>query len=47
MEFEWDPQKNEINLANHGLDFADTPNIFRLPLRISLDDRDNYGEDRW
>jgi uncharacterized protein len=47
MKFEWDPQKNEINLSNHGLDFADTPSIFRLPLRISLDRRDNYGEDRW
>ena len=47
MKFEWDPQKNETNLVNHGLDFEDTPSIFRLPLRISLDRRDDYGEDRF
>ena len=47
MRFEWDPQKNDTNLANHGLDFEDAPSIFRLPLRISLDQRDDYGEDRF
>jgi uncharacterized protein len=47
MKFEWDPQKNQANIAKHGLDFADAPKIFRLPLRISLDGRQNYGEDRW
>jgi len=47
MEFEWDQQKNQANIAKHDLDFADAPSIFRLPLRISLDERQNYGEDRW
>ncbi|MHC5725701.1 MAG: BrnT family toxin [Nostoc sp.] len=28
------------------MDFADAYRIFRLPLRISLDDRQDYGEDR-
>jgi uncharacterized protein len=23
------------------------PRLFRLPLRIALDDRQDYGEDRW
>lgn len=47
MKFEWDQQKNQTNLAKHHLDFADTPRVFRLPLRISLDERQDYGEDRW
>ena len=29
------------------MDFADAPRIFKLPLRISLDEREDYGEDRW
>ncbi len=47
MEFEWDQQKNQANIAKHGLDFADAPRVFRLPLRISLDERQSYGEARW
>jgi uncharacterized DUF497 family protein len=46
MKFEWDQQKNEVNIVKHELDFADAYRIFRLPLRISLDDRQDYGEDR-
>ncbi|MBC6431716.1 BrnT family toxin [Nostoc sp. HG1] len=46
MKFEWDQQKNEVNIAKHEIDFADAYRIFRLPLRISLDDRQDYGEDR-
>ncbi|BAZ51191.1 hypothetical protein NIES4103_38400 [Nostoc sp. NIES-4103] len=47
MKFEWNEQKNQANIAKHGLDFADAPRIFNLPLRISLDERQDYGEDRW
>lgn len=47
MNFEWDQLKNESNIAKHNLDFADAPRIFRLPLRISLDERQDYGEERW
>jgi len=25
----------------------DAPKVFRFPLRISLDTKQNYGEDRW
>ncbi|MEH2058321.1 MAG: BrnT family toxin [Nostoc sp.] len=46
MKFEWDQQKNEVNIVKHELDFADAYRIFRLPLRISLDNRQDYGEDR-
>ncbi|PSB26850.1 BrnT family toxin [Stenomitos frigidus] len=47
MKFEWDQQKNQANIVKHGLDFADAPKIFRLPLRVSLDERQDYGEERW
>ncbi|MCF2150936.1 BrnT family toxin [Desmonostoc muscorum LEGE 12446] len=45
MKFEWDQQKNQANIAKHGLDFADTPRVFNLPLRISLDERQDYGKE--
>ncbi|MER3432043.1 MAG: hypothetical protein C4288_01080 [Leptolyngbya sp. ERB_1_1] len=47
MNFEWDQQKNEANITKHELDFADAPRIFEMPLRVTLDERQNYGEDRW
>ncbi len=47
MKFEWDGEKNQANIAKHELDFADAPKVFSLPLRISLDERENYGENRW
>lgn len=47
MKFEWDQQKNKANVAKHGLDFADSYKIFKLPLRIALDERQDYGEERW
>ena len=47
MQYEWDEQKNEINIAKHGIDFADAPRLFSGPVRVILDDRQDYGEDRW
>jgi uncharacterized DUF497 family protein len=47
MKFDWDHSKNQANIAKHELDFADASKVFRLPLRISLDERQNYREDRW
>lgn len=47
MNFEWDDQKNEENIRKHGIDFADIPEIFNGPMLIDLDDRVDYGEDRW
>ena len=47
MKFEWDQQKNQANIAKHELDFTDASKVFRLPLRISLDERQDYGEERW
>ncbi len=47
MNFEWDEQKNEANTRKHGFSFADAWEIFEAPMLINLDDRFDYGEDRW
>ena len=47
MRFEWDDEKNKSNILKHGFDFADAWEIFEAPLLAGLDDREDYGEDRW
>jgi uncharacterized DUF497 family protein len=47
MRFEWNEQKNRANIRKHGLDFADAWEVFTLPMLVALDDRQDYGEDRW
>jgi len=47
MKFEWDERKNSLNVKNHGIDFADAWEVFENPLFVWLDDREDYGEDRW
>lgn len=32
MVFEWDEAKNKANIAKHGIDFSDVPDIFRHPM---------------
>ena len=47
MRFEWDESKNRANVRKHGFDFADAWEIFDGPMLTALDDRADYGEDRW
>lgn len=47
MLFEWDEFKNEANIAKHGIDFNDVPDIFQHPMLALRDDRADYGEERW
>jgi uncharacterized DUF497 family protein len=47
VNFEWDEQKNRENIRKHGLDFEDVWEVFKGPLRVNLDTRVDYGEDRW
>jgi uncharacterized DUF497 family protein len=47
MQFEWDEEKNQINIRKHGLSFADAWRMFNAPMLTKLDDRQEYGEDRW
>lgn len=47
MQFDWDEAKNERNILHHGIDFVDVVQMFAYPLLTDLDDRFEYGEDRW
>jgi uncharacterized DUF497 family protein len=47
MKFEWDEEKNRINIVKHGFDFADAWEIFECPMLTAQDYRVDYGEDRW
>jgi uncharacterized protein len=47
MNFEWDDLKNETNIDKHGFDFADAYRVFSSPMVVDIDNRRDYGEDRW
>ncbi|MEC9359948.1 MAG: BrnT family toxin [Pseudomonadota bacterium] len=47
MRFEWDPRKNALNRAKHGLSFETAVLVFEDPLSVTVFDRKVDGEDRW
>jgi uncharacterized DUF497 family protein len=47
MRFEWDDEKNRENGRKHGFDFNDAVEVFSSPMVVAIDDREDYGEDRW
>lgn len=47
MHYEWDENKNQINIEKHGFDFNDTHLLFEQPYLIYEDSRANYGEKRF
>lgn len=47
MEFEWDDNKNTYNLEKHGLSFKDAGLIFSGQTVTFIDDRKEYGEQRF
>ena len=47
MKLIWDRRKNEVNIEKHELDFADAYKVFESPMMVGLDERKEYGEDRW
>ena len=47
MQFEWDEAKNLENIRKHRIDFVDVPEMFDNPMLIELDERFDYGEERW
>jgi uncharacterized protein len=47
MKYIWDEPKNKVNIKEHGIDFADVSFMFQHPMVTFLDDRKEYGEDRW
>lgn len=47
MHFEWDENKRESNIRKHGVDFCDAALIFVEEYFSRIDDRADYGEERW
>ena len=48
VEFEWDDEKADRNLRDHGLSFEDAVPVFLDPYRLEVeDDREDYGETRY
>lgn len=47
MKFEWNEDKNKLNIRKHGIDFKDVSDLFNQPMLVLQDNRDSYGEQRW
>lgn len=47
IELEWDENKNIANIKNHDIDFCDAWQVFDKPILRKIDNRKNYGEERW
>ena len=46
VTFTWDPAKNERNIRQRGLDFADAAPMWEAPMLVWTDARQTYGETR-
>jgi uncharacterized protein len=46
MTFEWDDDKNRVNISKHGISFETAGRIFEGPVLSSTDNRKEYGEVR-
>ena len=47
MEVSYDPEKRAKTLAERGLDFDDAVQVFAGDTIDFVDDRQDYGEERW
>lgn len=47
MNFEWDARKRRANLRKHGIDFVGSEAIFDGVTKTMVDDRRDYGEERF
>ena len=47
MKFEWDENKNKTNIRVHEIDFRDAHLAFDHPMLLKIDNRKDYGEERW
>lgn len=45
--FEWDETKNRLNRSKHGVSFEEASMIFDGPVLSAIDDREDYGEERF
>lgn len=46
MEFEWDPNKAELNLEKHGVSFQEAATVFNDPLSATFPDPDHSARER-
>ena len=46
-EFDWDPNKERLNIRKHGIDFTTAVEVFRDPRHVTIQDRFEHGEYRW
>jgi uncharacterized DUF497 family protein len=47
MKYIWNDAKSHLNIRKHGIDFTDVPSMFQHPMVTFLDQRKDYGEERW
>lgn len=47
MDIEFDPAKDAINIAKHGLSLADAAEFDMAGAKVLVDDRAEYGEIRY
>jgi uncharacterized DUF497 family protein len=47
LQFSWEEAKRQVNLCQHGLDFADASAVFEGTTFTVEDDRFDYGEQRF
>ena len=45
MQFEWDPEKDQQNQANHRVSFDEASTVFGDPLAITIDDPDHSSDE--
>ncbi|MFZ5821348.1 MAG: BrnT family toxin [Chloroflexota bacterium] len=47
-EFNWDPNKDHLNLRKHGISFRQAASVFQDPNQLSIfDEEHSEKEDRW
>jgi uncharacterized DUF497 family protein len=47
VRFEWDPEKNALNIRKHGVGFAEAIRVFLDPFALTEHDRVEGWERRW
>lgn len=47
MKFDYDENKNRVNIVKHGVSLDDAAEIFNPFILSKLDERYEYGEERW
>jgi hypothetical protein len=48
VKFEWDENKNQVNITKHGIDFSEAIYVFSDPFALNIpDDEHSEKEERW